>query len=93
MRDQSSSPGPPDQQVVGSYGAVESMWLAFAAATVLLCLFLGCMSSRRRGSRGHLNVPTYATVQKAEGEYSAAPRQPIESDVETFLDGGRRSKK
>ena len=57
LRDRSSSL-PPD-----AYDKVESYLLASSSFTVLLCLLLGCMSTRRRGSRGHLNAPTYATVQ------------------------------
>ena len=45
------------------YDNVESLLLAGACATLLLCLLLGCINSNRRGSRGHLNAPTYATIQ------------------------------
>jgi hypothetical protein len=47
-----------------------------STVTVALCLFLGCMSSVRRGSRGHLNVPTYATVQQSEGGQSYGANSP-----------------
>lgn len=45
------------------YDNVESLMLAGACTTLLLCLMLGCINSNRRGSRGHLNAPTYATIQ------------------------------
>lgn len=46
-----------------NYDNVETLLLGGATATVLLCLMLGCINSNRRGSRGHLNAPTFATIQ------------------------------
>lgn len=46
-----------------NYDNVESLLLGGATTTVVLCLLLGCINSNRRGSRGHLNAPTFATIQ------------------------------
>jgi hypothetical protein len=46
-----------------NYDNVESLLLGGATTTLLLCLLLGCINSNRRGSRGHLNAPTFATIQ------------------------------
>lgn len=46
-----------------NYDNVESLLLGGATTTLILCLLLGCINSNRRGSRGHLNAPTFATIQ------------------------------
>ena len=46
-----------------NYDNVETLLVGGGAATLVLCLALGCINANRRGSRGHLNAPTYATIQ------------------------------
>jgi hypothetical protein len=46
-----------------NYNNVESLLLGGSTTTLFLCLMLGCINSNRRGSRGHLNAPTFATIQ------------------------------
>jgi len=51
------------RNVSPNYDNVESLLLGGSTTTLILCLLLGCINSNRRGSRGHLNAPTFATIQ------------------------------
>ena len=56
-----------------NYDNVETLLVGGGAATLVLCLALGCINANRRGSRGHLNAPTYATIQSPATTQVPAP--------------------
>ena len=56
-----------------NYDNVETLLVGGGAATLVLCLALGCINANRRGSRGHLNAPPYATIQSPATTQVPAP--------------------
>ena len=59
-----------------NYDNVETLLVGGGAATLVLCLALGCINANRRGSRGHLNAPTYATIQSPATTQVPRPQPP-----------------